>query len=120
MDKEKVGMNIPLILLPVMYSIATGAYEEDFGRSMEALDKYRQRYLENDKNRRSAIFLKLLLALAKRNFEGIQAERKIEKEWALLQKEPPQLAGQSFAVEFVPYEDLWEMLATWKPATSKI
>lgn len=110
MDKEKAGMNIPLILLPVMHSIATGAYEDEFGRSIEALDKYRKRYLENDTNRRSAIFLKMLLALAKKEFEGSQAERKMEKEWAQLKQLPPQMAGQNFAVEIIPYEDLWEML----------
>jgi hypothetical protein len=69
LDKEKAGMNIPLLLLPVMYSIATGA------------------------------------------FEGDHAERKMEKEWNLLQQLPPQIAGQSFAVEIIPYEDLWEMLS---------
>ncbi len=111
LDKEKAGMNIPLVLLPVMYSIATGAYEEEFGRSVEALDKYRKRYLENDTNRRSAIFLKMLLALAKKNFEGEQALRKMEKEKMQLQQLPPQMAGQSFAVEIIPYEDLWEMLS---------
>lgn len=111
LDKEKAGMNIPLVLLPVMYSIATSAYEEEFGRSMEALDKYRKRYLENETNRRSAIFLKMLLALAKKNFEGDHAERKMEKEWQQLKQLPPQMAGQSFAVEIIPYEDLWEMLS---------
>ncbi|MCK6692758.1 MAG: hypothetical protein L6Q97_11725 [Thermoanaerobaculia bacterium] len=111
LDKEKAGMNIPLVLLPVMYSIATGAYEEEFGRSIEALDKYRKRYLENDTNRRSAIFLKMLLALAKKNFEGDQALRKMEKEWIQLQQLPPQMGGQSFAVEIIPYEDLWGMLS---------
>lgn len=111
LDKEKAGMNIPLILLPVMYSIATGSYEEEFGRSIEALDKYRKRYLENDTNRRSAIFLKMLLALAKKSFEGSHAERKMEKEWSQLKQLPPQIAGQSFAVEIIPYEDLWEMLS---------
>lgn len=111
MDKEKEGMNIPLVLLPVMFSIAQGQYEESFSRSIEALDKYRKRYLENETNRRSAIFLKMLLALAKKNFEGTQAERKMEKERALLEAETPQVAGQSFAVEIIPYEDLWEMLS---------
>lgn len=111
LDKEKSGMNIPLILLPIMHSIATGAYEEEFGRSMEALDKYRKRYLENDTNRRSAIFLKILLALAKKNFDGAQAQRKLDKELAALQQTTPQIAGQSLSVEIIPYEDLWEMLS---------
>lgn len=111
LDKEKNGMNIPLVLLPVLFSIAKGNFDEDdFGRSLEALDKYRQRYLENDTNRRSAIFLKMILALAKKEFNTARAERKMEKEWALLQQESPQLAGQSFAVEVIPYEDLWNML----------
>ncbi|MCC6459986.1 MAG: hypothetical protein IT260_05930 [Saprospiraceae bacterium] len=110
LNREKDGMNIPLVLLPIMYSIVNGNYEEDFGRSFEALEKYRQRYLDNDTNRRSAIFLKMLLALAKKSFEGSQAERKMEKEWASLQQAPAQVAGQSYAVEIIPYEDLWELL----------
>lgn len=111
LDKEKDGMNIPLVLLPVLYSIAKGIFNEgDFGRSIEALDKYRKRYLENDSNRRSAIFLKMVLALTKKEFDGAKAERKMEKERALLEKEPAPLANQSFAIEVIPYEDLWEML----------
>ena len=113
LDKEKEGMNIPLLLLPVLYSLATGVSDEAaFRRSMEALDKYRKRYLDNDTNRRSSIFLKMLLAFAKKEFESNRAERKMEKEWALLKKEPPQMASQSFAVEIIPYEDLWEMLTS--------
>lgn len=111
LDKEKEGMNIPLVLLPVLYSVAKGMYDEEaFRRSIEALDKYRQRHLENETNRRSAIFLKLLLALAKKEFEGPRAEQKIQKELQLLKQEPPQMSRQSFAVEVIPYEDLLEML----------
>ncbi|MFN0013606.1 MAG: hypothetical protein ACKVU2_03580 [Saprospiraceae bacterium] len=111
LDKEKDGMNIPLVMLPVLYSVAKGLYEEEtFHRSMEALDKYRKRYLENDTNRRSAIFLKLLLAIAKKEFASDRSETKIQKERELLKKEPPEMAGQSFAIEVIPYEDLLEML----------
>lgn len=111
MDKEKEGMNIPLVLLPILYSIAKGHFEEDsFRRSVDALEKYRKRHLENETNRRSAIFLKLLMALAKKEFDGNRAELKIHKEWQALKQEPPQMTGQSFAVEVIPYEDLLEML----------
>ncbi len=111
MDKEKSGMNIPRILLPIMVSIVTGAYEEEFGQSVESLEKYRKRYLDNDTNRRSAIFLRMLLALAKKSFDGDRALRKMEKEREQLKQLPPQMAGQNFAVEIIPYEDLWEMLS---------
>ncbi len=109
LNKDKEGMNIPLVLLPMMYSLVQGNYL-DSGLSLEALDKYRQRYLENDLNRRSAIFVKMLTALAKREFEQASADRKIQKELEELKAQPPQLSRQTFAVEVIPYEDLWEML----------
>lgn len=113
LPKDKEGMNIPLILLPVLYSLATGEKEE-YGRTTEALEKYRIRYLNNDLNRRSAAFMKILFALSDRPFRPGPADRKIAKEWEILTAERPQVAGQSFAVEIVPYEDLWEMM---KPTT---
>jgi len=109
LNKDKEGMNIPLVLLPVLYSLTPGAKKEsDF--SEEGLDKYRQRYLENDLNRRSAIFVKMLMALAKREFEQASADRKIQRELEELKTLPPELARQTFAIEIIPYEDLWEML----------
>lgn len=111
LDKEKDGMNIPLVLLPVLYSLAKGiTHEDSFRRTVEALDKYRKRYLDNDVNQRSAIFLKMLLTLAQKDFTGERAIRKMEKELAQLGQIPPQMANQSFVVEVIPYEDLWEML----------
>ena len=109
LDKDKEGMNIPLLLLPVVYNIAKGTFL-DSGISIEGLDKYRQRYMENDMNRRSAIFVKMLIALIKRNYEQSNADRKIQKELAELKTKPLELSRQTFAVEVVPYEDLWEML----------
>jgi len=110
LDKDKEGMNIPLVLLPILFSVAKADYQEEYGRSVEALEKYRKRYLDNDMNRRSASFMVMLMAYAKKGFEPEQSEKKIKKEMAVLKSIPPQIAGQSFAVEIVPYEDLWEML----------
>ena len=108
-DKDKLGMNIPLVLLPVLFSLASGDHQE-YGRSVEALEKYRIRYLNNDLNRRSAAFMKILFALSDRPFRPGPADRKIAKEWEALTGEKAQVAGQSFAVEIIPYEDLWDML----------
>jgi hypothetical protein len=111
LDKDKEGMNIPLTLLPMLFSIAKGEdFQETYGRSLDAVEKYRKRYLDNDMNRRSASFLNILMALGRLKFEKESAERKIKKEVAILEKIPLQVGGQSFAVEVIPYEDLWEML----------
>ncbi len=107
--KDREGMNIPLVLLPMLFSLAQGNYS-DFGRSEEALEKYRQRYLDNEINQRSAAFMNMLTALDKKAFDPAGAERRIKKGLEILQQEQPQVIGQSFAIEIVPYEDLWAML----------
>lgn len=109
LDKDKQGMNIPLIFLPVIYHLVKGTFDSA-DISPESLEKYRKRYLDNDMNRRSAAFLNMLIAFAKRDYKSASAEKKIKKELKVLAKEQPQVAGQTFAVEIIPYENLWEMM----------
>jgi len=109
LGKDRQGMNIPLVFLPILHHLAKGTFDSA-DISIEALEKYRKRYLDNDMNRRSAAFLNMLIAFAKRDYQSASAERKIKKELELLAKEQPQVAGQTFAVEIISYEDLWEMI----------
>ncbi|MFN0215334.1 MAG: hypothetical protein ACKVT2_13845 [Saprospiraceae bacterium] len=109
LDKDKLGMNIPLIFLPVIYHLVKGTFDTA-DISIEALEKYRKRHLDNEMNRRSAAFLNMLIAFAMRDYKSATAERKIKKELGVLAKNQPQVAGQTFAVEIIPYEDLWAMM----------
>lgn len=109
LGKDKQGMNIPLVLLPVIYSLVKGTFDTS-DISPESLEKYRKRYLDNDMNRRSAAFLNMLIAFAKRDYQSASAEKKIKKELAVLEREQPQVAGQNFAVEIIPYEDIWDFV----------
>ena len=52
----------------------------------------------------------MLMALDKKTFQPAEAERRIKKGLEALSQENPQVIGQSFAIEIIPYEDLWEML----------
>ncbi len=117
-DKDREGMNIPLILLPMLFSLAIGDYQ-DYGRSEEALEKYRQRYLDNEMNQRSAAFMSMLMALDKKSFDMAAAERRIKKGLEVLSEEQPQVIGQNFAIEIIPYEDLWAMLTDKEKEKSK-
>ena len=110
LDKDKEGMNIPLVLLPVLFHLAQKTFDEQNDISVEALEKYRQRWLSNDLNRRSDSFLKMLIAFAKKDYASAAAEKKISKELEILKSETPQVAGQNFTVEVIPYETLWELL----------
>ncbi len=109
LDKEKDGMNIPVVLLPVLFAAVSKDYEA-FDISNEALEKYRQRYLNNDLNRRSSAFLKMVIAWREREYREAETERMIAKEMEVLKSETPEISRQSFAVEIVPYEDLWDCL----------
>ena len=52
----------------------------------------------------------MLIAYAKRDYQSASAEKKIKKELEILEKEQPLVAGQTFAVEIIPYEDIWAMM----------
>ncbi len=110
LDKDKEGMNIPLVLLPILFHLAQKTFDDQKDISIDALEKYRQRWLANDMNRRSDSFLKMLIAFAKKDYSSAAAEKKINKELEILKNETPEVAGQNFAVEIIPYETLWELL----------
>lgn len=109
LDKEKMGMNIPLAILPLLVSLAKSEaeYPEEYLTSVE---RYRRRYLKEDLNLRSACFAKLLLLLAQKPFEDKNLGAKIRKALQALREAPVHLSRQTIAVEVVPYEDLWEWL----------
>lgn len=110
LDKDKEGMNIPLVLLPILFHLAQKTFDDQKDISIDALEKYRQRWLANDMNRRSDSFLKMLIAFAKKDYSSSAAEKKIIKELEILRSETPEVAGQNFAVEIIPYETLWDLL----------
>ena len=110
LTKDNEGMNIPLVFLSILFHMAQKPFDEQNDISVDALEKYRQRWLANDMNRRSDSFLKMLIAFAKKEFATTAAEKKISKELEVLKSETPDVAGQTWAVEVVPYETLWELL----------
>jgi hypothetical protein len=108
-DKDKPGMNIPLLLLPILFCLAKGEYQE-YGRSVPALDIYRKRYLNNDMNKRSTAFMNMLLALDRKMYETERSEKKIQKELEVLRSASSETTRQSSFVEIIPYEDLWNLV----------
>lgn len=107
--KEKDGMSIPVNLLPVIFSLIEND-EKVAGKSMDALDKFRQRHLENNQNTRSAMFVKLIFALYKRMLLKDKQREKIDETLKVYTEIPLETAPQSYYVEIIPYEDLCRML----------
>jgi len=108
-SKDKRGMNIPILILQILFMIA----RKDYGLSIdrfEAIQKYCSKYLRNDNNLRSNCFIRMLLLISKCYFHKKLIERKAEKYYNKLLETPLDVAQQGHEIEIIPYEDLWEML----------
>lgn len=78
---------------------------------VEALDKYRSRYLKNQAElHRSELFMRLLLLLPKNAFDKAVVMEKAGEELQQLNNLPLELARQPFEIEIIPYAVLWEVL----------
>lgn len=108
-DQDKTAMNIPLIILPLVYSIVTGTYQEQYF-SIESLEKYQKRHLTRELNLRSILFFKLLILLLSNPFEHKDTSKKLKMYLEQLKAMPIQVSRQTVAIEIIPYEDLWEMI----------
>lgn len=107
-SRDKKGMNIHLLFLELLIQIAEGHYGVLIDR-VEAMDKYRTRYLGEEELRRSNHFLKMLLQLPKNAFDRAKAEGKAAEDYEALLALPIELANQAYTAEVVPYEKLWAL-----------
>lgn len=103
---DKQGMNIHLIFLEILFFIANRQFEELIDR-VEALDKYRIRYLQELDVRRCNYFLKMLLLIPKCAFNKALILQKTEPDYQALLALPIELANQTFEIEILPYEKIW-------------
>jgi hypothetical protein len=105
-SKEKNGLNIPVILMPILHDIVENS---EYGKTREALIQYKKRYLEESINRRSIIFIDILMRIMDLPYKP-ENKKKIDSLILELKNEPSDYIGQSFAIEIIPYEDLTAML----------
>lgn len=114
-SKDKRGLNIPILISQIVLLLQQKRYDALIDR-VEAIEKYKDRYLDKENNFRSNVFVRLLLEIPKRNFSFTQISRKTEKLVARLNEAPLEIANQSHDLEILPYEDTWEIILDelWK------
>lgn len=107
-SKDKSGLNIAIQVIKLLLLLQ----EKKYGRlldEVEATEQYCYRHLRGKNTQRSHTFLKLLMQIPMGRFDleliGGKATRFLEK----LQGLPIQLANQTYEIEIIPYEDLWEL-----------
>lgn len=108
-NRDKDGLNIPIVMLPLLYALATGDLDA-VERATDAADQYRKRYLRDDEYARSDSFMKIILSLPEYKFEPKLIQRRITREKAVIDQNPLDKVGQSYIIEVIPYEDLIALL----------
>ena len=106
--KDKRGMNISILIVEILYTIA----EKDYDTAIERIDgfeKYCSRYLKDPDTFRSNNFIRMLLQIPLAGFHKEAVSRKTEKYYKQLTGKPLEAANQAHEIEIVPYEALWSM-----------
>lgn len=107
-NKDRSGMNIAIIIVKWLMLMQ----EHQYGKlldEVEGTDQYCYRHLRGDNTKRSYYFLKMLLTIPLGQFDRATIEAKAARFLENLRAVPLQLANQTYEIEIVPYEDLWEM-----------
>ena len=108
-SKDKRGMNISVLILQFLFNLSEGKYEQ-LEERVDAMTKYRTRYLHDKHTLRSNCFIKMLLQIPLSDFNVNEIRRKTQKTAQLLEDTPWETVNQHREIEIIPYERLWAIL----------
>ncbi|MBK6950081.1 MAG: hypothetical protein IPH16_20200 [Haliscomenobacter sp.] len=86
-SKDKKGMNIPILIVQILFTIAQQRYDLAVLR-IDSIEKYCTRYLRKDDTYRSNLFIKMLLCIPQAGFHRVAVSRRASKYRDLLRKHP--------------------------------
>jgi tetratricopeptide (TPR) repeat protein len=107
-SKDKRGMNIPILIVQILFALADRDYQQCIDR-MESIEKYCSRYLKQNDTFRSNCFIKMLLQIPIYAFHSERVTRHTKKLHEMLCSVPMEVANQTYEIEIIPYEILWEL-----------
>ena len=107
--KDKRGLNVPILISQIALLLQQKKEDIILDR-MDAIAKYKDRYLDKEYNYRSNVFIRMLLTIPKAYFKRTLVIEQTQKYRTLLDEVPLDIANQSADIEILPYEDIWEIL----------
>lgn len=110
--RDKASMNIPIIIAQLLEAIVLKREGEIIDR-MDALKKYSSRYITKSDSIRSNCFINMLLEVVRNNFHVVAIERHAKKYHSRLLANPKLTSDEAAEVEFIPYENLWEIIINY-------
>lgn len=111
-SKDKNGMNIAVLIIDILIHIITPEKNDELIDRIEAIDKYRKRYLQTNELIRANLFLKLLLLFPKNSFNIEIIKKKAQQDYSMLTSHALPSTNQPFAIEILSFEYAWDLLVT--------
>lgn len=109
-QKDKRGMNIPSLIAQVMWLLKEKQYELINSR-IEAIEKYRTRHIGRESDSfRTNTFILMMRQLEKAQYRKSRIPKKAARLLDELKSVPMQVGRQPYAVEILPYEDIWDLM----------
>lgn len=104
-EQDKAGVHINILVIQIMIELQ----REQYGRILtriEALRAYNEKYIKKIITFRAYTFIQMIIAMGESSFHKVATERNTKYLLKKLEKTPIRM-GQSIAVEFIPFEFLW-------------
>jgi hypothetical protein len=108
-SKDKSGMNISILLLQIAFMLQKKNFIKAADR-IESLRSYASKYLRRNETFRSNCMMKMIMEMAKADFNPRKTERYTATLRAQLDEMPLHSIGGNIEVEVIPFEDLWEII----------
>lgn len=107
--KDKRGLNVPILISHIFLLLQQKRHDVLLDR-LDAIEKYKSRYLDRHHNLRSNVFIDMLMQVPKFHFRRKRVVQKTKRLNARLKRVRLEVANQSHDLEIIPYEDAWEIL----------
>ncbi len=107
-SKDKRGMNIPILVIQILFALVERDYQQCIDR-MDGIEKYCSRYLKQNDTFRSNCFIKMVLQMPAYAFHRDRVTRHSQKLYEMLCSVPMEVANQTYEIEIIPYEALWQI-----------
>jgi hypothetical protein len=109
-ENDKEGMKISVLIIEVALNLA----ENKFGKmidAVEALTRFRQRHVSKSHALyRHNLMIKMIAQIPRSGFMKDELKRLTEAPFRSMKKVPIQSDGQSFQLEIIPLEDMWDFI----------
>jgi hypothetical protein len=108
-SKDKRGINVSILLLHIGFLLQRKDYSAIIDK-IDSLNQYAYRYLRKDDSFRSNCMIKMVVQMAKADFNPVRTERYTSDLRADLEKVQLQGSGENIEIEIIPFEVLWKVM----------